>query len=132
MTNYEKFIEIFGETGGDVKAVPSWLAKEYKGPVTMTEREKFLGWLNKQPFINYKVGESPDDAIYIFLNGSKRPLIRVSDFDKVPGKVYVRIVGLCGDKPLSYVKEVVSKASSERMDEHSDFFNALYNEIFGR
>lgn len=40
--------------------------------------------------------------------------------DKVPGKVYVRIDGLCGDKPLSYVKEAVLKASSERMNK---FFN---------
>ena len=41
MTNHEKFIEIFGETNGAVKASEAWLEKEYTGPVTMTEREKF-------------------------------------------------------------------------------------------
>lgn len=76
------------------------------------------------------ISDSKIEAYYVA--SDDQPLIRVSDFDKVPGKVYARIDGLCGDKPISYVKEVVSKASSERMDEHSDFFNALYNEIFGR
>ena len=120
MTNHEKFIEIFGETNGAVKASEAWLEKEYTGPVTMTEREKFLEWLDKQPFVRYEEYDSSGDAVYIYGANDDIPLIRVSDFDKVPGKVYVRIDGLCGDKPISYVKEAVLKASSERMDK---FFN---------
>lgn len=132
MTNHEKFIEIFGETNGAVKASEEWLGKEYVGPVSMTEREKFLEWLEVQPFISYKEDDSKGDVVYIYCSDDKTPIIRVSDFGKFPGTVYIRIDGLCGDKPLSFVKEVVMRASSERMDKHLDFFDGLYNEIFGR
>lgn len=131
MTNHEKFIEIFGETNGAVKASEEWLGKKYVGPVTMTEREKFLEWLNKQPFVRYEEYDSKGDAVYIYGTNDDKPLLRVSDFDKVPGKVYVRIDDLCGDKPLSYVHEIIRKASRERLDQAYGF-DCLYNSIFGR
>lgn len=131
MTNHEKFIEIFGETNGAVKASEEWLEKEYVGPVTMSEREKFIDWLDKQPFIRYEEYDSTGDAVYIYSANDDQPLLRVSDFDKVPGKVYVRIDGLCGDKSLRYVRDIVRKASNERIDKHFGL-TGLYNEIFGR
>lgn len=131
MTNHEKFIEIFGETNGAVKASEEWLEKEYTGPVTMTEREKFLGWLDKQPFVRYKEGDLSGDVIYIYGANDGKPLLRVSGFDNVPDKVYVRIDGLYGYKPISYVRDIVRKASNECIDKHFGL-DGLYNEIFGR
>lgn len=131
MTNYDKFIEIFGETGEEVKATKGWFAKEYTGPVHMTEREKFLEWLDKQPFVRYKEGDLSGDVIYIYSANDGKPLLRVSGFDNVPDKVYVRIDGLCGYKPLSYVRDIVRKASNECIDKHFGL-DGLYNEIFGR
>ena len=67
MKNYEKFIEIFGDTGEEVKASKEWLGKEYIGPVAMTERKKFLEWLEKQPFVRYEEYDSTGDAVYIYV-----------------------------------------------------------------
>lgn len=131
MTNHEKFIEIFGETNGAVKASEEWLEKEYAGPVTMTEREKFLDWLDEQPLVRYEEYDSTGDAIYIYGTNDDQPLLRVSGFDKVPGKVYVRIDGLCGDKPLSYVKDIVRTASNKGIDKVFGL-DGLYDSIFGR
>lgn len=131
MTNYEKFNEIFGETNGKVKAAVAWLDAEYKGPVTMTEREKFLEWLDEQPFVRYEEYDSTGDAIYIYDTNDDQPLLRVSNFDKVPGKVFVRIDGLCGVNPISYVKDIVQKASNKGIDKVFGL-DGLYNSIFGR
>ena len=132
MTNHEKFIEIFGETNGAVKASEAWLKREYTGPVRMTEREKFLEWLDEQqPFVRYEYYSSTGNAVYIYSTNDDKPLLRVSDFDKVPGKVYVRIDGLCGDKPISYVKDIVRKASNKGMDKVFGL-DGLYDSIFGR
>lgn len=116
MTNYEKFIEIFGETNGKVKASEAWLNSEYTGPVRMSEREKFLEWLDDQPLVRYEGDNLRGDVIYIYSTNDDQPLLRVSDFDNVPGKVYVRIDGLCGYKSIRYVKDIVRKASNKGID----------------
>lgn len=127
MTNYEKFIEIFGETNGAVRASEEWLGKEYVGPVSMTEREKFLEWLDEQICIRYTTGCDTD---YIYVKDDKdKPIIMVSDFDVKPGFVYIRIDGLCGWKAILEVKEIIRKVSRERLDGE---FDCLWNSIFGR
>ena len=135
MTNHEKFIEIFGETNGAVKASEAWLEKEYTGPVTMTEREKFLEWLDEQVCIRYVdyhgVEPVPDTDAIMVKNDKNYCIMRVSDFGEKPGFVYVRIDGLCGWKRISDVKEIIRKASHERID-HEFGFDKLYNEIFRR
>lgn len=127
MTNHEKFMEIFGDTGEEVKATVKWLGKEYKGPVHMTEKEKFLEWLDEQICIRYTTGCDTD---YIYVKDDKdKPIIMVSDFDVKPGFVYIRIDGLCGWKAILEVKEIIRKVSRERLDDNFDY---LWNSIFGR
>lgn len=127
MTNHEKFIEIFGETNGAVKASEAWLNKKYVGPVHMTERENFLGWLQEQAFISYE--ESGDKIFVKDVDGN--PIVRVSDFGTTPGYVYIRIDGLCGTKSIKFVKEAIRKASNECMEKKFGI-DSLFSDVFRR
>ena len=132
MTNLEKFKEVFGDTGTDVKASPSWLGKEYNGPVKKTEMDKFIDWLITIPYVRYEVKDadlhspvgSSDKAIYIY-DLDKNPIIRVSDFNSVTESAYVRYEGLAGDMPVSKIKEIISKAAS-KCDPFANIFNDIW------
>lgn len=132
MTNLEKFKEVFGDTGMDVKAAPSWLTKEYNGPVKKTERDKFIDWLITIPYVRYEVkGEFLDSptgvsnkSIYIY-DLNKNPIIRASDFNSVTESAYVRYEGLCGRMPVTKIKEIISKAASK-----SDPFANIFEDFF--
>lgn len=130
MTNLEKFKEVFGDTGAEVKAAPSWLGKEYNGPVKKTEREKFIDWLITIPYVRYEVkGEYLDSPtgvsnkkIYIY-DLDKNPIIRVSDFNTE--SAYVRYEGLTGEMPITKIKEIISKAAS-KCDPFANIFNDIW------
>lgn len=127
MTNLEKLKEIFGDTGADVKAVPSWLAKEYNGPVKKTEQDKFIDWLKTLPLIKYQID---GDGVYVKdFNG--KPIIRVSDFCSVTDSAYVRYEGLTGQMPVSKIKSIIVEAE-KKSDPLKSLFGAdsLYNDIF--
>ena len=132
MTNLEKFKEVFGDTGDNVKAKPSWLDKEYNGPVTRTEMDKFIDWLETIPYVRYEVKHagfdthigSSDKSVYIY-DLDKNPIIRVSNFDSSRDDAYVRYEGLCGKMPVSKIKEIISKATS-KCDPFANIFNDIW------
>lgn len=132
MTNYEKFREIFGETAGEVKCSPSWLAMEYKGPVVLTERNKFITWLNTLRFVKYEIAKN--NCIYI-TDRKGNAIMRVSDLDNptiIDGKkcAFIRWDGLTGYKAIDDIKEIITRHESEAFDGMLDW-DSLYNEIFG-
>ena len=129
MTNLEKFKEVFGDTGNDVKAAPSWLAKEYSGPVKRTEMDKFIDWLESIPCVRYEVKHS-NKSIYIY-DLNKNPIIRVSDFNSVTESAYVRYEGLYGEMPVTKIKEIISKASS-KSNPFANIFDDIWKQGGGR
>lgn len=133
MTNLEKFKEVFGDTGENVKAAPSWLGKEYEGPVTRTEKDKFIEWLNTLHFVKYELAKN--NCIYI-TDRKGNAIMRVSDLDNptvIDGKkcAYIRWDGLTGYKAIDDIKEIITRHESEAFDGVFSF-DSLYNEIFGR
>lgn len=134
MTNHEKFIEIFGETGEDVKAAPSWLAKEYNGPVVITERNKFIKWLDTLHYIKYEIARN--NCIYI-TDRKGNAIMRVSGLDDpqiVDGEkcAYIRWGGLVGYKSIDGVKDIIVEHERKEINGSVFNFESLYNEIFGR
>lgn len=125
MTNLEKFKEVFGDTGNDVKAAPSWLAKKYNGPVKKTEMDKFVDWLKTLPLIKYDL---KDNGTVVYISDfNNNPIIRVSYFNSVAGNTYayVRYEGLCGDMLVTKIKEIISKAACK-----CDPFANTFDDIF--
>ncbi len=129
MTNGEKFREIFGDTNGCVMATEDWDKAEYRGPVHLTQREKFIKWLDKEPGVTYRLAEN--DGVYVHSVVNNEPIIRVSDFDRECGRVYIRWDGLTGYKSIDVVKEIIKKA--ERGAKGDPFgVDSLYESIFGK
>lgn len=134
MTNYEKFREIFGETACEVKCSPSWLAMEYKGPVVLTERNKFITWLNTLRFVKYEIAKN--NCIYI-TDRKGNAIMRVSGLDDpqmVDGEkcAYIRWGGLVGYKSIDGVKDIIVEHERKEINGSVFNFDSLYNEIFGR
>lgn len=124
MTNLEKFKEVFGDAGNDVKAAPSWLAKEYNGPVKRTEMDKFVDWLEtSRPLVRY---ELKDDGKAIYVSDfDNKPIIRVSDFCTDTESAYVRYESLCGRMPISKIKEIILE-DARKSDMLADIFCGVF------
>lgn len=129
MTNYEKFIEIFGDVDGDVKADAAWLAQEYKGPVKLSEEAKLIKWIRHRPGLKYEIEKIDGDHVVRVQNYKGTSYIRLSDIGRAysHGKplCYVHWDGLTGWKTIEETKEIIMEHIA------GDPFNDMFNDIFG-
>ena len=94
--------------------------------------QEFKQRLDTIPYVRYEVKRSDLDtpigsssnSIYIY-DLNKNPIIRVSDFNSGTGIAYVRYEGLCGNMPVTKIKNIVSKAAS-KCDPFADIFESIW------